>query len=407
MRFLRLDAIYPAYLRQFYDKHPQLAGEPYANQHAALLRDAAHWADFWSTALAKLGYETTDILGNADTMQRTWARENNVAFTEDNWLFEIVAAQIKAYRPDILFLSNHHTYTAEFLRQLKRECPFLRRIVGWCGAPFSDVTAFREYDLLLSCIPELVEKFRQLGFRTQHLNHAFEPRILERIDAHRPPHIDFSFVGQIVRRDAFHLERERLVGALVRKTNLQVWANLEYVPAQVRWYHATRKLGYRGVEALRWLGVSELFLETFGPTAKLIRWRKRSNHSHLVDQRIARDAHTPVYGLDMFQLLHDSRVTLNTHIDISPRSASNMRLFEATGMGTCLLTDWKDNLSDLFEIDKEVVAYRSIDECLEKARYLLDHESERAAIAAAGQKRTLRDHTFTQRAAQFDALLRS
>ena len=107
----------------------------------------------------------------------------------------------------------------------------------------------------------------------------------------------------------------------------------------------------------------------------------------------------------MYQLLHDSRITLNTHIDISPRSASNMRLFEATGVGICLLTDWKENLAELYEPESEVVTYRTASECVEKVRYLLGHEAERKAIAAAGQRRTLRDHTFTQRATQLHEIV--
>jgi spore maturation protein CgeB len=108
----------------------------------------------------------------------------------------------------------------------------------------------------------------------------------------------------------------------------------------------------------------------------------------------------------MFQQLHDSRVALNTHIDISRRSASNMRLFEATGVGACLLTDWRENLPQLFDTDAEVVAYRDAEECVEKVNYLLAHEDERRAIAAAGQRRTLREHTFAHRAAQIDEIIR-
>jgi spore maturation protein CgeB len=96
-------------------------------------------------------------------------------------------------------------------------------------------------------------------------------------------------------------------------------------------------------------------------------------------------------------------VTLNCHgaIDVcghaSTSIANNLRLYEATGVGTCLVTDWKENLPELFEPGQEVVAYRSIEECIEKVRHLLSHESERARIAAAGQARTLREHTYQRR----------
>jgi spore maturation protein CgeB len=83
-----------------------------------------------------------------------------------------------------------------------------------------------------------------------------------------------------------------------------------------------------------------------------------------------------------------------------------MRLFEATGVGTCLITDWKDNLHDLFEPDREVVTYRSPQECVEKVKWLLEHPQEREAIAQAGQARTLKDHTFDQRAIELDYIIR-
>jgi spore maturation protein CgeB len=72
-------------------------------------------------------------------------------------------------------------------------------------------------------------------------------------------------------------------------------------------------------------------------------------------------------------------------------------LFEATGVGTLLVTDWKKNLHEMFEPGKEVVSYRTPEECAEMIQYYLEHNEERVAIARAGQQRTLRDHTYSKR----------
>lgn len=45
-------------------------------------------------------------------------------------------------------------------------------------------------------------------------------------------------------------------------------------------------------------------------------------------------------------------------------------------MGACLVTDWKENLHEMFEPEKEVVTYRSADEMVEKVNYLLAHDEE-------------------------------
>ena len=48
---------------------------------------------------------------------------------------------------------------------------------------------------------------------------------------------------------------------------------------------------------------------------------------------------------------------------LTPISTWYARLFEATGVGTFLLTDFKDNLQTLLEPNREVVAWRSVNEC--------------------------------------------
>jgi spore maturation protein CgeB len=66
-------------------------------------------------------------------------------------------------------------------------------------------------------------------------------------------------------------------------------------------------------------------------------------------------------------------------------------------VGSCLLTDNKSNLKDLFDIDNEIVVYGSHEECAEKIKWLLQNDLERERIAASGQKRTLENHTVDAR----------
>ena len=62
----------------------------------------------------------------------------------------------------------------------------------------------------------------------------------------------------------------------------------------------------------------------------------------------------PAFGRDLYRILSTSRITVNCHIDVAGQFADNMRLFEATGAGTLLITDWKVNLHNVFELGKEV-----------------------------------------------------
>ena len=82
-----------------------------------------------------------------------------------------------------------------------------------------------------------------------------------------------------------------------------------------------------------------------------------------------------------------------------------MRLYEATGVGSCLLTDHLDDINNYFEPDKEVVTFKSKEEALEKANYLLANEKVALEIAKLGQKRTLRCYTSKQQAEYFSEIL--
>ena len=112
-----------------------------------------------------------------------------------------------------------------------------------------------------------------------------------------------------------------------------------------------------------------------------------------------------VWGLNMYRALARSKITINRHINVAENNANNMRLFEATGVGSLLITDLKDNLSDLFDIGKEVLAYSSPEEAVELIRYYLDHPYEASTIARAGQIRTHSEHTYSHRMDELATIL--
>jgi spore maturation protein CgeB len=126
----------------------------------------------------------------------------------------------------------------------------------------------------------------------------------------------------------------------------------------------------------------------------------------LHDPLLAR-VEAPLWGVQMLEAMTAAQVVLNNHIDASGEYAANMRLFEATGVGACLLTDRKRNLRELFEAGSEILDYSSPQECLEKARWVMENPKEGEKIALAGQKRCLRDHTYADRATRLHEIIRS
>ena len=332
-----------------------------------LLADGFSFGDSWKHYLEATGrYEVMEVLLNVEPAQKQWAGEHGVLHSEGNWGEAILAAQLADFKPDIWFCHSWLSPTQRL--RLRGSCPSIRYVVGYDGALNHDCEQLFGCDAVLSCVRESAVFYAQKGFRGYWMPWGFDPRLLARLKPSRE-HYQASFCGSMVmQKHVGHFERPSLLDKLRGDVDVAVFCG---------------DLGRRQIERTL---VSHLYRREFD-----LVWRTLQIYPAV--RRLRRANRGARFGLDMLQTLSDSKVTLNVH-GYGVRTAANIRLFEATGAGTCLLTDWKDDLPDVFEPNKEIVAFSSHDECAERLRYLLDHDGERRSIAAAGQERCLRDHNI-------------
>lgn len=355
MNFLILDACYDNFLQSFYSRHPEVEALDF-EEHCALLM-AQHFgtSDAYSYNLKKLGHEAQEIITNDDRLQIKWAQENGIRTLSSSrylsyglkrimgydWRYKVIKAQIERIRPDVLYIKEGNILSDAFIAKLK---PRVKLIVGQIASARPSNRTYLSYDLMITSFPHFVEYFKDKSLNAIYLPLAFDDRLLEHFQ---------------------HKKRTRpltFVGWFSPKTYQWSTPVFEEVAKQLRidcW-------GY-GIESL-------------------------TLHSPL-----RQHYHCETWGLDVYKILSESCITLNRHGEISQQYANNMRLYEATGMGACLVTDWKENLHEMFEPEKEVVTYHSADELGEKVNYLLAHDKERAKIAKAGQERTLKEHNYYNR----------
>jgi spore maturation protein CgeB len=361
LKILVLDTYYPAFLRQIYSANADLSKAGYAVQRDFLLDQCFGTSDFYSRHLNELGCEVQNLIANCVPLQNRWAQEAGVSvfrpFLELSprlyrlpyvgrllarlpGLQHLVSEQIRQVKPDILYCQDINFLVPETLQALKKSVPL---IVGQIASPLPAASFCRGYDLILTSFPHFVPTLRALGVAAEFFRIGFDPSILARIGSVEKD-VPASFVGGIGRH---HSKAVPTLEYLARKTPIEFF-------------------GY-GVENL-------------DPESP-IRYRH----------------HGEVWGLDMYRALARSRITLNRHISAAENNANNMRLYEATGVGTLLLTDRKDNLGELFEIGKEVLAYESPEEAASIISHYLNHPTEAAVIARAGQARTLSEHSYAAR----------
>ncbi len=387
MKFLIVNSDYPAFLKSLYSENPELAEQPYEEQLRVRMETLFGVADFYSRNLRKLGHQAWDIHANNLFMQRSWAEQfvtrpsfllenqawkstlkrvrtlanqkpvsyayrflrpiwSGIDQQEQRWFYGVLAEQIKHYNPDVLLNQDIVMIKGDFLKELRSHFGML--VGQHASLPMPAMEEFREYDLALSSSPSIVDLLKQNGIKSRLHRLAFEADILKQVSEKREVY-DVTFVGSCV--PGIHDNRRKLLEYLsTRIEQLKIWTpDIKYFPED-----SSIRSHYQG-------------------------------HA---------------WGLKLYDILRSSRLTLNHHFDI-PGYANNMRLFEATGVGTLLVTDWKENLHEMFEPDREIVAYRNPEECSELIRYYLEHPSKRQTIAEAGQKRTLTDHTYFKRMQEF------
>jgi spore maturation protein CgeB len=363
MRFLVVNTDYPEFLDWFYGQHQGLDGQPYDEQMRARGESLFGLADFYSSNLRKLGHEASDIFVNNEAMQKMWAREHGLPQDRDfrwrlyrrrglvpwfgpvrntDWVRTILAAQLRHHRPDVLINLAMDGLDTSLLREIK---PGIRVLAGVGEPPVLYKQGNWEvYDLILAPSEGMADHFRKGGIKSELLRFGFEPRA--GLSAAPARTIPVSFVGSLGRQ---HATRHALLESLCKgmDQNIHIWA-----------------------PSIDGLGEGSPIRARYEGTA---------------------------WGTSLYRILSSSRLTLNCHIDIAGDHADNMRLFEATGMGALLLTDWKKNLHTMFDEEKEVVTYKSPEECGEKAAFYLSHDKEREAVAQAGRERTFKEHTYYHR----------
>lgn len=357
-KVLFITTFYPEFLSELYRQEPGLEHRGYAKQSARIADAGFGVGDAYASSLRQLGWDADRIICNADLLQQCWADEHGLSLDGNihDRRRQIVAAQIRDHRPDVLFVFEWSPLGDSFLTTMKKESALL---VGQMASPLRPERSYAPYDLMLSSWSPIVDYFRGIGIDAEPFRLGFDPRVLDRIKR-QPPRYDVSFVG----------------GFAPSHPNRVAW--LENILKQVK-----------------------VKVDVFGYGLDRV-----PEHSPIRDHH-----HGDVWGWAMYETLQQSRITLNLHAinDVRGRSATNiannLRLYEATGVGTCLFTESKSNLPELFVPGIEVVTYDGSDDCIEKIRYYLDRESERVDVAAAGQRRTLCDHTWNQRMGELVGLL--
>jgi spore maturation protein CgeB len=346
VRILIVDTCYEAFLASHYRATPDLAASPYAAQWRSVMGTFFGTADAYSHYLRELGHDAHEIVVNCEPLQQAWAREHGLEGATPD---DVLLAQADDFQPDVIYLQNLHVLSDATMTALRRSNAL---VAGQFASAAPPDRRLRMFDLLLTSSPHYVERFERAGVAAEYFRIGFDQRVLDRLDGVPTEH-DVVFVGAL--NGLRHRRGNRAIAYAARKLPLDVW-------------------GYDLRGRTPWSPLRARY-------------------------------HGEAWGIDMFRILASSRIVLNRHIADAHHYANNMRLYEATGVGSLLVTDAKENLPDLFEPGREIVTYRRGNDLVAQVQLYQADEEARREIAAAGQARTLRDHTYAVRMSELAEIL--
>jgi hypothetical protein len=373
-RIARITNFYPGLISDFFVRNKNLIRQNSAVIHHELLEYSCDLTYSFAKAWKNQGIDTLILISNADPWFKAMRKENKSLHYLNNQ--EIILKELVAFMPDIIWLDDLSLVDEAFIAEIKSSIPELKLLITHLCAPYnkSIATKLKLFDLTITCTPSFLQELHSLGLNAALIYHGFDKEILKIMVSAGNRNHDLVFSGSLYTGSAFHQGRIQFLERLIEAgLNVELFANTES-----RLKFSARKI-YE-------------FLKHGPATAQSMRYYSKRLIKHL---------NPPVFGKEMYSLLGKSKICFNMHGEVAGNSAGNIRMFEATGMGACLVTDDKENISELFEPEKEIVTYRSAEECIDKIKWLLAHPAALEKIAQAGRQRTLTDHTIDKRAKQF------
>lgn len=361
--------------------------------------------------LRPFGWEVLDLALGVPRIIDAWERENGPLPAGGDRTEAYVLAVLHQFNPQVLIDTNVKFISRDTDTAARRAAPDLQLTVATLGTPKRFSRALAADIVMLAC-PSFEQALRVAGARHVHsLPHAFDPRALSAL---RPSGQQWPLVfsgsigapGQGAR--ALHLE------AMLHSTPIECWVDERLQPASARMPRTLRSRAadlltgrFAGPQLIKHLGMVHRMSGRFettldeairacltndGPPAE---WSRESP----LAQRFPGRVHPARHGSAMFELLLSSNIVFHHPVDNAGGCPGALRIFEATGAGAALLVERSQGLDMYFEPGLEVATYGSPEECVSIAQDLIRDDGLRLRIAQAGHDRTLKDHSFSARAA--------
>ena len=380
-KILRIYSIpYVHVYEDFILNNKDIANLNYQETQERFLNQKISYSDVFSRNMKKLGNKAEEIICNFEYLQNKWAKEKLSKNNQENLNTYIQERQIEEFKPEVIFFQNSPTLN---IKNLKKKFSFIKKIVVHCGFDIKK-ELLEDIDLLF-VTPHLYEKFKNNFKNLYQLQHYFDESILENINKRKKKNF-LIFSGKTgSSKNLHHKFRFNLLQKICLNFDIKIYSD-EY--GRKIYYSKINKLNlkqkiYRILNFMTAPKNNEIFLHDLFP----------------------KNCFYPIYGMEMYDEICSSNLVLNSHTDVSRNYSANMRLFETTGIGTCIITENSKNINSLFSKD-QIITYNDQEDCIRKINYYKNNLEELKEISLRGQKQTLEKHNSYIRISEIDEIIK-
>jgi hypothetical protein len=358
MRLLKFDSLHPLeYLSDLKEANMEKISKMSLNEYRQwLISTRMNFSDFYSYNLGKLGWESEEFFLNDLNFQQkvefyifgSFVKIFKIFFvfeklflvnTVDTWKEKVIQLYVSFYKPDVIFIREHSGVNSQFWHRFRNKALVINRISAALPKNWSPY----HFDYIYTdvAVYKKLFKLNQIKYGTN--SNGFDVRLLNEVTRTSSELNDVIFIGGLGYKD-FSI-RTQLMRELAINIDSFLW-----------WGYKQTVLD--DILERKWCGVSG--------------------------------------GIEMFNLISNSRIVINDYIDIAEGEAVNQRLYEVMGIGgALLLTRECKDLVQNFPFGTHVT-FNSVEDCIDKIQYYLTHELERVNIVNKAQTYILENFTYSE-----------
>lgn len=278
------------------------SGHSFRDLQRLIIEDGYASAYILQPALEGNQEEVFFTLWNYERLQQLWAKEHGL---KTDSLQVIKRAQLEEYKPDIFY-----DFSAMLDKDFVKQYPLPSSVqkVAWYGIIEKQPELLTDYDKRVTLHRPYLAQWQQHQLPAFELQPAFDDRWKKYDQAEKP--IDILFYGQFLNRILGY--RNEFVTSLLKyaqeEKDLTIRIHLQLQsPRKVR-------------KKIFGIGIPKL-------------------HEKFPSDFVTQHALPPIYGEQLYQTIGQSKFVINGYGNHNVHFKSNMRLYEALGCGSLLISE--------------------------------------------------------------------